>query len=476
MDLLVWPTVKAQLHLVEARKVKNVVGRERVRRNKDALRELRCLQEILGDLHAGDFGRAAPERRRAAEEAAQLWAQLQVRAKSGGRSVEEFCQASPSVRRYLLVSPATMGTLRCFQVKDSCASAPSTRAPSTAALQEGDAQSTAPTEGQLDVVCNAGIGGLEGSMTAPPWYAASFGFGAGMLGSGRMNSEQLNKLATELRDQLDQEHTSLMASIEEVQNLMEAEVADVGLLPSLVELEAFICQAKLGLSRMSVKSSPSSPSSISRKDSGGRCFFARKGRAEEKVNHDSMKHRQEGKDEEEDKHEEPEQQENETQTELLDLETPDDLASTDANHNLGCQSEVQNTGESCFPLETHDAGSGHVQAEAQPEASIWCMPASTVKNQGQRWADMASESEGESSPRAGPSSGTSAPRAGAECGRCHCLLGRESFSRRAWRQARGLGSEGLRAPSGASCLSCSQGRQILPVGAAITGRLKGKLR
>merc|ERR1712046_329116 len=48
----------------------------------------------------------------------------------------------------------------------------------------------------------------------------------------RLSHAQLDSLVAGLREQLDQEYTSLLASIEEVQGLMEAEVADAGLLPS----------------------------------------------------------------------------------------------------------------------------------------------------------------------------------------------------------------------------------------------------
>merc|ERR1719313_1556688 len=63
-------------------------------------------------------------------------------------------------------------------------------------------------------------------------------------GGQRLGREQLDQLAAELRDQLDQEYTSLMSSIDEVQALMEAEVAGVELLPPLEELEAFARKAE----------------------------------------------------------------------------------------------------------------------------------------------------------------------------------------------------------------------------------------
>ncbi|CAK0791056.1 unnamed protein product [Prorocentrum cordatum] len=44
-ELLAWPAAKVHLYTLEAAHVKNAVGRERIRRNKDALRELRCLQD-----------------------------------------------------------------------------------------------------------------------------------------------------------------------------------------------------------------------------------------------------------------------------------------------------------------------------------------------------------------------------------------------------------------------------------------------
>ncbi|CAE8627263.1 unnamed protein product, partial [Polarella glacialis] len=83
MDLLVWPTAKVQLYLTEVSQVKKAVGRERIRQNKDALRELRCFQEILGDLHAGQYGRA-PERKRAAKDASSRWELLAAEAQRRG--------------------------------------------------------------------------------------------------------------------------------------------------------------------------------------------------------------------------------------------------------------------------------------------------------------------------------------------------------------------------------------------------------
>jgi len=233
MDRLAWCTAKSQLYLVEAAFVKDSVGRDRIRRNKDALRELRCLQEILGDLHAGEFGRAPERRRKAAEAASTYWAALctAVSKHGGGRSSEEYCKVPPSVKRFLLALPDAAGPggpLRAFCGSEA---ATSTRAPSEAAI-DPDGRSTAAESHFSDAL---GLGESLASMALRPG------------GGQRLSRDQLQGLATQLREQLDQEHTSLLTSIDEVQGLMEAEVAGVELLPPLEELEAFAVAAEAAL-------------------------------------------------------------------------------------------------------------------------------------------------------------------------------------------------------------------------------------
>jgi len=248
MELLVWPTVKAQLYLIEAAHVKQAVGRERIRRNKDTLRELRCLQEILGDLHAGEFGHES-ERRAAADAAAISWDALCKTAAASGSSAETLCSVSQKVKRFLLSrhKPHKMPSVSC-----SSQAATSTREP-TGSLPDLDARSsTVATDLRHDAaLCSV----TEGSCVR--------------AGPGRrLSREQLDSLAVELREQLDQERTSLLASIEEVQGLMEAEVADAGLLPSRLELEAFSSDADEALRRLqkelnSEASQPIDPQPIS---------------------------------------------------------------------------------------------------------------------------------------------------------------------------------------------------------------------
>lgn len=236
MDRLAWRTAKAQLYLLEAAYVKDAVGRDRIRRNKDTLRELRCLQEILGDLHAGEFGRAPERRRKAAESATSTWAALcsAVAKHGGGRTPEEHCEVPRSVKRFLLALPDAGGP--SSPLRGRCGSesgaATSTRAPSEAAAAsiEPDGRSNA-TESHL-------------SDTAFLSEVAATAMALRPGGGQRLCCEQLDRLAAELREQLDQEYTSLLSSIEEVQGLMEAEVNDVELLPPLEVLEAFALSAE----------------------------------------------------------------------------------------------------------------------------------------------------------------------------------------------------------------------------------------
>lgn len=439
MDLLVWPTVKAQLYILEARKVKNAVGRDRIRRNKDALRELRCLQEILGDIHAGDFGRAAPERRRAAADAANQWADLQVAARAEGRTAEELCQVPLSIRRYLLVSPGpSLGPFRSLCAKggtflDSGTSAPSTRAPSTTAVfQEMDSHSTAPTDGQSEASYLAALAASDGRPAS-----TSLDLRAGTIGSGqRMSCEQLEKLATELRDQLDEEHTSLMASIEEVQQMMEVEVADASLMPSLSDLESFCSQVDMALARFPASTAPSSPSASSGSCRDRRCRSA-------------------------------------VCTPVLEAKDSCDDADTSHEQKVESAAELDQSFKRLHwtPQAGEDLG---IQRDPEEQSvrleQVTGTSSSSVGFSGQRprWADMASDSESDQELRHHIQPITvSAVRSVAECNRCQQVRGRNCFSRRAWRQARGSGAEGSRAPTGASCLVCSKSSSALPVVAGL---------
>mmetsp|Transcript_4216 Transcript_4216/g.7698 ORF Transcript_4216/g.7698 Transcript_4216/m.7698 type:complete len:354 (+) Transcript_4216:47-1108(+) len=233
MDRLAWRTAKTQLYRLEAAYVKEAVGRDRIRRNKDALRELRCHQEILADLHAGEFGRAGPERLEAARVAAERWGALRRAAALRGAAPEELCEVPKSVKRYLLARPAATGRDGAAPFSHgSSEAATSTRAPSEAAL-DPESQSTA-----TDAHSEAAAMLVETATLARR--------GAGQ----RLSHEQLDELAVELCEQLDQEYTSLLTSIEEVQNLMEAEVAGVELLPSLDDLEVFTVAAEAVLRRV----------------------------------------------------------------------------------------------------------------------------------------------------------------------------------------------------------------------------------
>ncbi|CAJ1358780.1 unnamed protein product [Effrenium voratum] len=220
--------LEAQLYLSEASHVKKLVGADKIRRNKDALRELRCFQEILADLHAGHFG-CAPERRSAAEAAAQKWEILTTEAQSRSLMPEALFEASARVLSYVQcfgrsTSPGSSKVVISEENATTCGS--STRAPSTVLPQE-ETQSLATTEA---------ISELTGFLDdARPFDA----FGHTALGKTRQSNEQLCKLAAELREQMDQEYTALMASIDEIQRLMEAEVAGDAQLPSIAELQTF---------------------------------------------------------------------------------------------------------------------------------------------------------------------------------------------------------------------------------------------
>lgn len=217
MDRLVWQSAKAQLYLVEAVSVKEQIGRDKIRRNKDALRELHCLQEILADLHAGQFGRESA-RRSAADAAARCWASLQELAAQLDQATEDLCEVPQALRSFFLARPSH----RSAQAGCLSEAASSTRAPSTGATSWAEFA-------DLDTLGRSAEGGAIGD-------------GARVRGS-RLTDLQLDALAAELREELDQEHTALLASIDEVHGLIEAEVAGVSSLPSRMELEAFTARA-----------------------------------------------------------------------------------------------------------------------------------------------------------------------------------------------------------------------------------------
>ncbi|CAE7380437.1 unnamed protein product [Symbiodinium natans] len=338
MDL-VWPTAKAQLYLSEAAQVKKLIGPEKIRRNKDALRELRCFQEILGDLHAGQFGRA-PERRAAAEAAARRWEDLGAVAQKQNlppEALAALCEAPQSILSFVhCVRGFPPGCSQMASPLDdehaTCAS--STRAPSTVAIHQEETQSLATTEVTTlleDVLWS----GPSCDMTGPTFSKR------------RRSVEQLGRLAGDLSEQMDQEYTALMASIDEIQALMEAEVAGDARLPSIEELEAF--------------------------------------------------------------------------TERIEV----------AIRNLQEETRVP----------------------ASPRASPGV--AEPPRAQRPRWADLSDSEEDVPESCAIQERGAKLQPAVAQCGRCGRHLDKSCFSRRAWRQVRGKGSQGLRLPNSAHCRECS---------------------
>lgn len=219
MDRLVWQTTKAQLYLTERAHVKRIVGRDRIQRNKVALRELRCLQEILSDLHSSTRS-VSPSRLSAIEAAASSWHELRELSAARGVAPEDLCDVPPVVRQFFQAGYASAAAQRTLCGSETAAT--STRAPSTAL--ELDEVRSMGTEYHSEHVTHG-----DGLVTCP---------------SSRMAGEQLDHLATELQEQLDQEHTSLLASIEEVQGLMEAEVAAPCTLPPLRDLSSFVADVE----------------------------------------------------------------------------------------------------------------------------------------------------------------------------------------------------------------------------------------
>lgn len=367
---LVWPSTKVHLYTIEAARIKESVGRERIQRNKVAWRELRSLQEILCDLHAGQFGRA-PERHNAAVIAASRWDLLAAAAQRQGLALDSLCEV-PSRVRPLLVSLSTRSAPSPGSPKSSgfcfsllAASSSSTRAPSTATgVREAETQSLATTDVRSDVT------GLLDSLG--PFQSVS-------AERGRRSREQLEQLALELGDQLDQEYTSLMASIEEVQTLMEAEMAGDAQMPSIEELEAFTVKVDQAIEQI-----------------------------------------------------------REETTTVIEEETVEPAIGKQQSSNVALQTEKK-------PLALQEEQAASQVVAARP-----------------RWSDMCSDSEHEEA-LFGVGAGLQCPcppqsqvkgsdAAKAQCSRCHRYLGRSFFSRRAWRQVRGLGAD--RALESATCQDC----------------------
>lgn len=357
MDRLIWPEVKVQLYLVEAAYVKNVVGRDKIRRNKDALRELRCHQEILADVHAGEFGRSAPsQRREACEAAAKRWASMRKAVASAPGL--EAPVIPPSVKRYFIVAlPSVEERTGQDSGDDDLDDVGSTRAPSTVKY-ELDAQSSA-TDSRSEVAALT-----DGTLTR-------------RSPGQRMSREQLDVLSAGLKEQLDQEYTSLMASIEEVQGLMEAAVVGAELLPCWDDLAAFREEMDRWSQRTAIGAIPELPKADVAEDR------------------------------------------------ILQLESV-------------CSGGTR--------LSQDDFGS------AEPTQSA---PSR------QRWADFAADSDDEvlKATRSAAESirilRDSCSSAFALCCKCEQMLGRKEFSRRMWRQARGLDPNGCKRPTEAVCTSCT---------------------
>mmetsp|Transcript_68837 Transcript_68837/g.224257 ORF Transcript_68837/g.224257 Transcript_68837/m.224257 type:complete len:535 (+) Transcript_68837:150-1754(+) len=501
MDLLVWPRAKVLLYLVEAAHVKAVVGRDRIQRNKDTLRELRCLQEILADLHAGRVGSRAGSRD-AAEAAVDCWSVLRTAATARGQNPEDLVEVSPAVRRFLLTrcpNPAAANGACSlpWTAGVGCGSEvalTSTRAPSvcsavglSAAPQEADTQSIASTSA-------FGDGARSEAASVEPAHAPP-----ARTKDKRMNRRQLEELAVSMRGQLDEEYTSLMASIEEVQALMEAEVSGTGLLPSRAELEAFCSSAASALASVppaekiaaertdalevatfaddletedafskSAVSSPSSSSSSGRGSSGvsrgaAACTSGRGGDGSArwmKSFSTSLQGHLEAEDE-------------------ADGEAAADGSSAGAQaeccpgvfFGLGDkeeQSPRQRQNLRILPEEDEEvqADTDGASARHRSEAAQRAPSAEGADAGRPRWSDMCSDDSEDSLSR--PRAAKAASAAGAtiaratdegasahgECCRCRRSRGRSAFSRRSWRQARGLGAA-AGVSSAAACIDCS---------------------
>mmetsp|Transcript_94493 Transcript_94493/g.147722 ORF Transcript_94493/g.147722 Transcript_94493/m.147722 type:complete len:468 (-) Transcript_94493:68-1471(-) len=464
MDLLAWRTAKVQLYLTEAAYVKDSVGRDKIRRNKDTLRELRCLQEILGDLHAGNFGRAPERRRKTVEVAKSRWTALCKAA--GSRSVETLCEASPSVKRFFTALPD--GTITTPRARSSGSdAATSTRAPSEAVL-DLDSHSIATESHLSDVPCPAD--GAAMSMALRPG------------GGQRLSRDQLDRLAAELVEQLDQEYTSLLSSIEEVQQLMEAEVAGVSLLPSLDDLDAFVVNADAALKRLEELEAPSfspcklmervEPVNLATADAPADLSLkspSKVGLRHLETNHELARRALRTQEE---------------KCTLAITETLTDRSLCKDSSATDCElfSEVDK-GDSPKSYDSTDDElfwpqsrwtlqeskaverdlSEQVCTDVVQSEETSQLPSHNVASR-PRWADL-SDDEGRlnittrvaQNPHTGRSTRSSTAPARAMCSKCREELVKEKFSRRAWKLARGLGGAGLAigARESAVCRDCS---------------------
>lgn len=228
-----------------------------------------------------------------------------------------------------------------------------------------------------------------------------------------MGRDQLDRLAAELREQLEQEHTSLMASIEEMQGLIEAEVDGGVPRPSIADLEAFASQVDV-LMRSSGGSDGDRPRSQAEVATG-------------------------------------------RQRAAVSEEAPPGIPEA-AAESVEEAAEPE-AAEAALVLLPHSPA----RAPPRPASALPARP---------RWADMGSDSdearEAPSKPVAVSLATSSASAGGApaqaSCSKCLRLLGRAAFSRRAWRQARGLGGGACRGElhtagggHGAVCITCSGG-------------------
>jgi hypothetical protein len=263
-------------------------------------------------------------------------------------------------------------------------------------------------------------------------------------GGQRLSRDQLDRLAAELIEQLDQENTSLLSSIEEVQALMEAEVAGASLLPSIEELEAFARDADAALryleglrSTIDTESKDLDETRREHIDATGSPSLVHEDRYPLRVDSESCS---------EEKNRETIEEEGFSRRELPASE--ESLA-----HRCHCEVESSVATQS---------GMGAWQSEVKSQ-----MPPSRKVESRPRWADL-SDDDDETfdismfvAPTP-PAGGAMRERGGtlparAMCSKCRHELGKDSFSRRAWRQARGLGGASLTAGTreGAVCRACS---------------------
>ncbi|CAK9025299.1 Hypothetical protein SCF082_LOCUS17020 [Durusdinium trenchii] len=377
----VWRAAKAQLYLSEAAQVKRLVGAERIHRNKDALRELSCFQEILGDLHAGQFGRA-PERRQAAEEAQRRWERLKLEAQRHGVKAETICEVPANILSYVqcLGSCGSPPSKSLVEDEESFTCASSTRAPSTSArVDETLSLATAELVSEIRLLDDWPPGARQ-----------------------RRHSTELQKLAVELKEQLDQEYTALMASIEEIQALMEAEVAGDARLPSVEELEGFVARIDRALATWPSSAPPIDPAPEHRAPSAGAgCAGA----------------------------------------EVVEPKGGSDRSSA-CEIDLWLDAALE-IGE-IYPLQT------------PPAPSVAVLVPEACRRERPRWADLNSDSDDAAAPAACAASLTLSAPAVAECARCQRLLTKSSFSRRSWRQVRGKGALGQRPVDRAWCRDCGK--------------------